>query len=179
MHDINQIRCPITIGRRGEKGIQSVDFDITDWMVKWPNGHIKVNFKHESDPESFYLPPNQYTVSGGMLTIYVKQNMTYKIGKAYLGVELTVGDPIKKKSAIIELIIREAMPDASGEMPEPIQNWMDGASSIVEKAEQAAGDIHLATDNIPQLIMNTFSNFTFVLEDGVLSLKINKATDET
>ena len=60
--------------------------------------------------------------------------------------------PSKKKSAIIELIIREAMPDASGEMPEPIQNWIDGASFIVEQAEQAiqaVDDIHLATESIP------------------------------
>lgn len=176
LYEINKIRHPITIGRCGEKGIQSIDFNITDWMTRWPEGHIRVSFKHENDPASFYLPPNQYLINNGVLTIYVKQNMTYEIGKAYLGVELTVGEPIKKKSAIIALIIRESMPDPSGEMPEPIQNWIDGASLVVEQATQAASEIHAATDSIPQLIMDTFSNFTFVLEDGVLSVKINKAT---
>ena len=134
---IDSIYSPINIGKLGEKGVLSIDFDVSDWLDLFPLGTFSVDFKPDYLSESFSLPPTQYRVADGVLTIDIEANITGKSGRASLGIRMLVGDSVDKRSAIIPVVIAESLPPAAGEMPEPVQAWIDGAVIVIGQAQTA------------------------------------------
>ena len=112
---IDKIDSPVYVGRLGEKGVLSIDFDVSDWLALIPNpGTFSVDFKPDYLSESFSLPPTQYRVADGVLTIDIEANITGKAGRASLGIRMLVGDSVDKRSAIIPVVIAESLPPATG-----------------------------------------------------------------
>ena len=134
---IDEINSPVFIGRRGETGVLSISFDVSDWLALFPLGTFSVDFKPDYLSESFSLPPTQYRVADGVLTIDIERNITGKVGRASLGVRLLVGSTVDKRSAIIPVVIAESLPPATGVMPEPVQAWIDGAVIVIGQAQTA------------------------------------------
>ena len=80
-----------------------------------------------------------------MLTIDIEANITGKAGRASLGIRMLVGDSVDKRSAIIPVVIAESLPPATGEMPEPVQAWIDGAVIVIGQAQTATVNANEAT----------------------------------
>ena len=142
---IDKIDSPVYVGRLGEKGVLSIDFDVSDWLAQFPTGTFSVDFKPDYLSESFSLPPTQYRVADGVLTIDIEANITGKAGRASLGIRMLVGDSVDKRSAIIPVVIAESLPPATGEMPEPVQAWVDGAVIVIGQAQTATLNANEAT----------------------------------
>ena len=106
---IDKIDSPVFIGRRDETGVLSIQFDVSDWLARFPLGEFTVDFKPDYISESFSLLPDQYTVEGGILTIDIERNVTNKAGQASLGVRMRVGDKVDKRSAIIQVLIADSL----------------------------------------------------------------------
>lgn len=109
MYTIDKLPSPVFIGRRDETGVLSIQFDVSDWLARFPLGEFTVDFKPDYISESFSLLPDQYTVEGGILTIDIERNVTNKVGQASLGVRMRVGDKVDKRSAIIQVLIADSL----------------------------------------------------------------------
>lgn len=106
---IDKVDSPVFIGRRGEAGVLSIQFDVSDWLARFPLGEFTVDFKPDYISESFSLLPDQYTVEGGILTIDIERNVTSQAGQGFLGVRMRVGEVVDKRSAIIPVLVGDSL----------------------------------------------------------------------
>ena len=115
---IDKIDSPVYVGRLGEKGVLSMTLTSRlAYAIPKPRHLFSVDFKPDYLSESFSLPPTQYRVADGVLTIDIEANITGKAGRASLGIRMLVGDSVDKRSAIIPVVIAESLPPATGECP--------------------------------------------------------------
>ena len=143
---IDEVSSAFNIGRRGEKGLQTIELDVSDWLSQFPTGIFIVDFKPDELSVPFSLPLTQYRVVNDILIIDVEKNMTAKQGKTVMGVRLLVGDSIEKRTPSIPIEVEESLPSATGRRPDRLQEWIDDAVIIFNKTVAVTFEAEEAAD---------------------------------
>lgn len=136
-YNINNLPSRISIGKKGERNATKIEFDITDWLIKYPNGTYYLTYTRPNEPTvNMEIPSRVYP------------NATYLIWKpsphaVYVNGEGTVvvgcsEDGVLKKTAMFRSEVLDG--HTVGEAPDPISDWivdMVQHIAMIDAAEQA------------------------------------------
>ena len=148
MYEINKLPPAITLGYQGESLVRTIEVDCADWLETYPAGTMAATILLPGYGDVAPLPVD---MDGTVMRIPVTRGMTAKAGRGSINLRLLDGD-VEKRSAVVPVYIQTSHPPVSGEMPDPVQDWVADATSklaetiaATEAANEAAG---LTTDAI-------------------------------
>jgi len=158
------------IGRVGENKARGIKFPIGDCLKEFPGCTFSLYNKRPTDPDSYPVPTENYTVEGDYLLWTVTSgDVAYK-GSGKCEISATV-DGIIVKTDIYITSIDEAL-DGSGTPPDPWQGWVDDVTEAAERAEAAVQEIHDLTAQAETLEPDSPATASYV--DGVLTIGVPK-----
>lgn len=121
------ILCPpqqLKLGRKGENGFRTIEFDVAPWLADYPNGSISVVYMR---PDGVVYPPEVSTANG--VTSWVITSIdTAAAGAGYAEIRLIDGDVVGK-SARINTMVYLAVNGT--EIAPPAPDWTVVAAQIM------------------------------------------------
>lgn len=126
----------IYLGRAGENGVVTVQFDYSDWVEEFGEGTVALVLKRAEDEEAFPVP---ISALNGVATWAVTSVHTAQEGKGYCELIYTIDEQVAK-SMIWQTIVKPALATTE-EVPEPWEPWID--------------DITEAASHYPKINTNT------------------------
>jgi hypothetical protein len=129
MYQIYDIPKEIDIGKQGEVGILTLEFDVSSWLVEWPGAIITATYFNPVLPGLPPLPTSQAYLDGDIFKIKVLRNMTVYPGKAEITIRLAVGDDIEKHSETFRVVVERSHSLTSGTMPDIFADWVSDATA--------------------------------------------------
>ena len=167
MYQIYDIPKEIDIGKQGESGILTLEFDMSAWLVEWPGAIITATYFNPILPGLPPLPTSQAYLDGDIFKIKVLRNMTVYPGKAEITIRLAVGDDIEKHSETFRVVVERSHSLTSGTMPDILADWItdytnkwfqvDSSATTVEAGNPAAASVTQDEDG---------THFAFVVPKG-------------
>lgn len=148
MINANEHTSLITIGYRGEKNAEVIEFDFSEWYEKYGPGSICLLLQRHGDKVIY---PVELEVEGTVAkwTVSATDTALHGTGKATL--QYTVGDVIKK-GKVFHFTVGDSLL-ANGEAPEPYSNYVDqvlqAADTAAESARSAAESAEAASHYAP------------------------------
>lgn len=144
----------LQIGVQGENMANEVKMDVSEWVEKYPNGHLYILFKRYNDQYGY---PVATTYEDGILTWTPSVADTSVPGVGYAEVRLMDAEnDIVKKSRILPTVVENSVTgNEGGEVPSPFQEWtnqvlaaaelvtdsLEEAVEAADRAEEAAAAI--------------------------------------
>lgn len=167
MYQIYEIPKEINIGRQGETGILTLEFDVSSWLAEWSNGTITATYINPATSGVVPLPTSQAYLDGNIYKIEVLRNLTVYPGRASVNIRLTVGDDVEKHSAVFYVVVESSHSVITGEMPDVLADWIndytekwltvDGSATTVEAGNPASATVTQDEDG---------THFAFVVPKG-------------
>ncbi len=145
MYQIYDIPKEIDIGKQGESGILTLEFDISAWLVEWPGAIITATYFNPVLPGLPPLPTSQAYLDGDIFKIKVLRNMTVYPGKAEITIRLAVGDDIEKHSKTFRVVVERSHSLTSGTMPDIFADWVSDATAKLAEVDHFVDDTQAAT----------------------------------
>ena len=131
------------IGRRGENEVTEVVFDFSEWQAEFGNGVIDLFVKRNGDSAAY---PVVLSVDGTVATWLVTATDTNVADYGKAEYVYTVDGKIAK-SAVFTFYVAEDIGQASGEAPDPYEDWIETLTGLgtetqlnAQAAEQSAND---------------------------------------
>lgn len=131
------------IGRRGENEVTEVVFDFSEWQAEFGNGVIDLFVKRNGDSAAY---PVVLSVDGTVATWLVTATDTNVADYGKAEYVYTVNGKIAK-SAVFTFYVAEDIGQASGEAPDPYEDWIETLTGLgtetqlnAQAAEQSAND---------------------------------------
>lgn len=131
------------IGRRGENEVTEVVFDFSEWQTEFGNGVIDLFVKRNGDSAAY---PVVLSVDGTVATWLVTATDTNVADYGKAEYVYTVNGKIAK-SAVFTFYVAEDIGQASGEAPDPYEDWIETLTGLgtetqlnAQAAEQSAND---------------------------------------
>lgn len=131
------------IGRRGENEVTEVVFDFSEWQAEFGNGVIDLFVKRNGDSAAY---PVVLSVDGTVATWLVSATDTNVADYGKAEYVYTVNGKIAK-SAVFTFYVAEDIGQASGEAPDPYEDWIETLTGLgtetqlnAQAAEQSAND---------------------------------------
>lgn len=131
------------IGRRGENEVTEVVFDFFEWQTEFGNGVIDLFVKRNGDSAAY---PVVLSVDGTVATWLVTATDTNVADYGKAEYVYTVNGKIAK-SAVFTFYVAEDIGQASGEAPDPYEDWIETLTGLgtetqlnAQAAEQSAND---------------------------------------
>lgn len=124
----------LALGRQGENGVTNIKIDVSDWLEKWPDGAFSIAHMPYGATMP-YVPTNTY-MDGPVLVWPVTSSDTAVPGLGRVEVRCTVGD-VLKKSAVADGAVEKGIPNATGDVPTPLQDWVNRIDSTIKNVEQS------------------------------------------
>ena len=145
MYQIYDIPKEIDIGKQGESGILTLEFDMSAWLVEWPGAIITATYFNPILPGLPPLPTSQAYLDGDIFKIKVLRNMTVYPGKAEITIRLAVGDDIEKHSETFRVVVERSHSLTSGTMPDIFADWVSDATAKLAEVDHFVDDTQAAT----------------------------------
>ena len=123
----------LIIGRQGEAGVTTLEFDISVWREAYPGIVCTLTMLKASGFVPF--PLGGVSQEGDTLTWVVGKDATGIKGAGTIVVRGLVGD-IEKRSTVVKVVIL-AGHSAAGEAPAAVRDWISEAALLKEEIEQA------------------------------------------
>lgn len=128
----------IYLGRVGENGVVTVQFDYSEWIEEFGEGNVSLVLKRADDEEAFPVP---ISTINGVATWVVTSAHTAQEGKGYCELIYIVDDKIAK-SMIWQVMVKPAL-TVGEDVPEPWEPWIDDiteAASHYPKIDTTTGN---------------------------------------
>ena len=132
----------LQIGVQGENMANEVKMDVSEWVEKYPNGHLYILFKRYNDQYGY---PVATTYEDGILTWTPSVADTSVPGVGYAEVRLMDAEnDIVKKSRILPTVVENSVTgNEGGEVPSPFEEW---TNQILAAAETITTSLDAAVD---------------------------------
>ena len=125
----------INLGRAGENLATTVKFDISDWTTEFGAGGI-FNLFVQQNGVGYYI--QTITQSGNYIEWNVTSANTATIGMGKCELQYVVNTVIVK-SIIYDIIVTTSLDvEAQGDIPDPIESWLNEVGQMTEQIAQAA-----------------------------------------
>lgn len=128
----------IHVGHQTEEGVCVVEFDVSDWLDKWPELKCSV---HPTRPGESVSYPAVCEQNGASLKWFVSLSDTALAGSGTVEI-LGRAPGIRKLSATTHTYIESTSTATSGEVPDAARPWVD-------EVLDAAADAEAAVDKMP------------------------------
>jgi hypothetical protein len=152
----------LQIGVQGENVSREVQMDVTEWIEKYPNGHLYILFKRYNDQWGY---PVATTYEDGILTWTPSVADTSVPGVGYAEVRMMdAATESVRKSRIIPTVVENSVSGLDGaEVPSPFREWtnqvlaaataveegLDELAALAERTEDAADAAETAAAAAP------------------------------
>ena len=130
----------LQIGVQGENVSREVKMDVSEWVEKYPDGHLYILFKRYNDQWGY---PVATDYEDGILTWTPSVADTSVPGVGYAEVRMMDNDTeAVRKSRIIPTVVENSVSGLDGaEVPSPFQEWTNqvlaAANTVVESLDSA------------------------------------------
>ena len=142
MYEINKLPPAITLGYQGESLARTIEVDCADWLETYPSGTMAATILL---PGYGGVAPLPVDMDGTVMSIPVTRGMTAKAGRGSINLRLLDGE-VEKRSAVVPVYIQASHPPVSGEMPDPVQDWVADATSKLAEVDRFVDETIAATD---------------------------------
>lgn len=143
MYTIDNLPESINIGKQGESGILTLEFDCAAWLAKYPGGVITAVYVDPLTNALAPIPLTQAYKTGNIFHIEVLRNLTVYAGYAYINIRIVDGVDIEKRSAMIKVCVEKSIA-SSDVMPPMVQDWINDATSKLDEVDHFVDDAHYA-----------------------------------
>ena len=123
------LNAGINLGRQGESGILTLEFDCSAWVSKYPDGVISAVYIDPVTNAIAPIPLSQAYMEGNIFNIEVLHNLTLYAGYAYINIRLVDGSDIEKRTAMIKVFVEKGI-TPSADMPGMVQDWVNDATAL-------------------------------------------------
>ena len=141
MYNIDSLPGLIELGHLNEKGVCEIEFDVTDWLEAYPLGVLSITYIRPG--ETTVYPADGLSVGtvddADILTWTVSNAVTAIAGSGSVVITLTEGDTIVKRSDKVQTIVTDGHA-AAGEAPDPVADWIAGATSKLADVDHFIGE---------------------------------------
>ena len=145
MYTIDNLPESINIGKQGESGILTLEFDCSAWVSKFPDGLISAVYIDPRTNAIAPIPLSQAYKTGSTFYIKVLHNLTVYAGYAYINIRLVGGSDIEKRTAMIKVYVEKGV-TPSADMPGMVQDWINDATSKLAEVDHFVDDTIAATE---------------------------------
>lgn len=167
MYDIMHMPSVIEIGYVGEKNFRTIQFDLRPWLELLPDGVASVVLIRPGETASeAYIAASE--LSEGILSWTVTDGDLGTVegyGQAQIWLEEMNGSAVGKrgKSAKVQTFVREAVNEASSDVPAAQTAWMEQMTALkvetyaaLDAARLAVDEARLAVSHYPYIDAETY-----------------------
>lgn len=126
----------IPVGIQTESGVETIGFDLSPWMTRWPDLTFAVWPTRPGESASYIAADTELV--GNVLYWYPNSADTEKEGAGTVEV-VGIGGGKCKSSGVIDTLVKKTSLDVTQETPEPMKLWAD-------KVLQAANEVKASVD---------------------------------
>lgn len=156
----------IDLGRRGETGVTSVVFDVSQLIKTYGAGTAVLLARRPGDTSAYPVPAVQ---SGNTVTWTVSDTDTSNDGRGTAELFWYVGAALAK-SVVFSTSVYKDIGVPVGETPDPYETWLDTLTELAAETQEAAASITGLTATAEALPAGSEPTANYA--DGVLSLGI-------
>ncbi len=139
IYPINHLPKTIHVGIQTESGVESIGFDLSPWLTRWPDMTVLVWPTRPGEEASY--PAADTEMVGNVLYWYPNGTDTEKEGAGTVEV-VGVGGGKRKSSGVIDTLVKKTSLDVTQETPEPIKPW---AEKVLEAAKEVKSQVDVGT----------------------------------
>lgn len=164
----NLIGVEINLGRVGENGARTIEFDVRPWMIHHPNGFIVV-YVVPPAPQGMCRPPMHgrppkndgyiamTTYDDGIVSWVVTSNDTQMEGNGAVELILYGQDNEVLQSTVVKTKVSRSLAHNGGHGcgcgPNPNQPWVDQVARMAMTAQDAAERAEAAAENVANIAL--------------------------
>lgn len=151
----------IAIGRTGEHDVARIILDISHYIDLYGDVSASVVVSESVFKQGYPIPCTQ---DGATVTIPVTDALTRR-SVSYMEVRMSTGDGLAK-SEMVKIICTNALPDAVGDAPTPIADWIDNAENLLRNLNGTAV-VGMYGSNIAPMILEVIGVPEYIGEDEI------------
>ena len=148
IYPINHIQGVIRVGVQTETGVESIGFDMTPWMTRWPGMTFAVWVTRPGEEASY--PAADVEMVGNVLYWYPNGTDTEKEGAGRVEV-VGIGEGKCKSTGVMDTLVKATTLDVTQETPETIRPWaekvMEAAQTVKTAVDAGEGTLYLIRQN--------------------------------
>ena len=172
MFELNNLPKTLDLCYKGENEVTKYQFDFTDWVETYGAGTFVIRHKRPTDANAYVVP--SVTINENIATWEVTETDTAINGYGVAELWFLVGDK-KKASKLIATYVSDSLAE-TGEVPEPIEDWLDQFTELKEEAETARDDAESYAEAAEQSAQAAYDVFSFI-DDGNGNITIERANN--
>lgn len=158
MINVEQLQPEITVnlGKRGENDALTVEFDVTNWLQKWPSADFVIVAKRSEDDTPYIADTAK---NGKILTWNIHAYDTDLQGYGIAQIRAVEGNTLKK-SSIFKTFVADSIIAETIEPDQPVPDWVDQTledmRAIQSAATVAAEQAEISKDRAEELKNQTY-----------------------
>ena len=123
----------IHIGRQGEHLAQTIQFDVSTFLKRWPDAEFSILVRRPGE-ENPYI--GQTSLEGDILSWIITSTETAVAGDGRIEVRAAYGDMVAK-SDLIPFRVSSSMTGHAHDPPDPFEDWVSRVTDAAQEVEQA------------------------------------------
>lgn len=158
MINVEQLQPEITVnlGKRGENDALTVEFDVTNWLQKWPSADFVIVAKR-SEEDTPYIAD---TAKNGKILVWAIHAYDTNLQGYGIAQIRAVEGNVLKKSSIFKTFVADSIVAETIEPDQPIPDWIDQTlkdmRAIQSSATVAAEQAEISKDRAEELKNQTY-----------------------
>ena len=156
------------LGRQGENGVRTLDFDFSDFRNRFGDGVLSLVIRRKPNEDPFHVALDIIPQNTAVWT--VSNVETDIVGEGEAQFIYTVGGNVKK-TVIYKTRVDASLTPVSETAPEAFQNWLD---ELAEIGGQVSADKSLAIEEIDEAKENALHAIGNGLTDATSSIRTEK-----
>lgn len=113
-------KSPISIGRKDEKLVTAIEFDLQDWIRTYGSGSVTLTVRRKKDRDPYPVP---LQIHDGIAVWNISDTDTEYKGNGEAQLTYYANGKVKK-SIIYAIHCKESM-EAGGKVPDPYVSWLE------------------------------------------------------
>ena len=123
----------ISLGNQSENDAQTLEFDISAWLEKWPGGAVQIIYRRPDSPRIYPVLASKITIDSGILRWLVDRSVTAVSGHGYAVISYVQG-AVERRTARVNTLVRVGLPPA-GPAPDAVADWIAEANTALNAIE--------------------------------------------
>lgn len=152
----------LVIGRTGEHDVNVIEIDLSHYIDLYGDVTASAIISESVYKNGFPVLSEQ---DGDVLKIPVTDALT-RHSQSYLEIRMITGDGLAK-SEIIRLICKTALPDATGDAPTPIADWIERAEKVLKDLQESGVDPEIIEKSLRDYLAENPIEVDTLTEDEV------------
>lgn len=124
----------ISLGNQSENDAQTLEFDISAWLEKWPGGAVQIIYRRPDSPRIYPVLASKITIDSGILRWLVDRSVTAVSGHGYAVISYVQG-AVERRTARVNTLVHAGLPPA-GPAPDPIPDYVADLTQLSAQMQQ-------------------------------------------